>query len=191
VIWMATRVGTRGNLRQLVSATLVLCFVLLGSVSAQAFWPFGSGGSEGGSGLDLTQGYDVNTVTSIKGKVVSLNTDEGGGPVLIEIKTLSGAVLLVAGPRWYWKDNGIPVKVGDEIMANGAKAEGKDGRMYLLAQKLTNQNTGDSLILRGDDGVAVWSWMKRSPGQGRPGGGAQIPRNGPRPGGGQGLQRGK
>ena len=148
--------------RRLTAVATVLGMVLLAGTSAHAFWPFSGGGGSGdsGSGLDLNQGYDVNTVTSLKGKVISLNADEWGGPVLIEIRTSSGAILLVSGPWWYWKDNGIPVKIGDEILAHGAKAEGKDGRMYLLAQKLTNQSTGDSLVLRSDDGVAVWSWMK-------------------------------
>ena len=187
---MVGKIARRGKAPTVVT---LLGIILLAGTSAHAFWPFGGGGGggDGGSGLDLNQGYDVNTVTSIKGKVITLNVDEGGGPVLIEIRTSSGAVNLVAGPRWYWKDNGIPVTVGDEILAHGAKAEGKDGRMYLLAQKLTNQTTGDSLVLRGDDGVAVWSWIKRSPGQGRPAGGAPVPKTGPRPGGGQGPQRGR
>jgi len=190
VTQMPGRFARRGKGRRLAVAALVLCFVLLAGASVHAFWPFGGGGGDGGSGLDLNKGYDVNTVTTIKGKVISLNSDEGGGPVLIEIRTSSGAILLVAGPRWFWKDNGIPVQVGDEITAHGAKAEGKDGRMYLLAQKLTNQSTGDSLVLRGDDGVAVWSWMKRSPGKGGPVGGGPVPKSGPRPGGGQ-FQRGR
>jgi hypothetical protein len=184
------RVARIRNGRQLSVAALALGLFLSAAASAHAFWPFGGGGGDGGSGLDLNKGYDVNTVTGIKGKVISLNSD-GGGPVLIEIRASSGAVLLVAGPRWFWKDNGISVQVGDEITAQGAKAEGMDGRMYLLAQKLFNQSTGDSLVLRGDDGVAVWSGMKRSPGKGGPVGGGPVPKSGPRPGGGQGLQRGR
>ena len=187
--WTVRGAAQRGK-GQLLAALLVLGLVLLVGVSAHAFWPFGGGG-DGGSGLNLNQGYDVNTVTSIKGKFLSLNIDDGSGPVLIEILNGSGAIYLVAGPRWYWRENGIPMKVGDEILAHGAKAEGKDGRMYLLAQKLTNQSSGNSIVLRGEDGVAVWSGMKHSPGKGGPAGGGTVPKTITRPGGGQGLQRGR
>jgi hypothetical protein len=183
-------VPSRGKFRRLAAVALALGLMFLAGAPAQAFWPFG-GGRDVGSGLDFDRGYDANTVTTIGGIVVSLTTNEGGGPALIEIKTSSGAINLVIGPQWYWKENGIAVRVGDEITARGAKAEGKDGRMYLLAQKLSNQSSGDSLVLRSEDGMAAWSWMNRSQDHGRPAGGAQVPRTGPRPGGGQGRQRGR
>jgi hypothetical protein len=170
----------------LVEGTVVLalvCLLILCAVPAHAFWPFGGGG-DGGSGLDLNKGYDVNTVTSIKGKVLSLNSDEGGGPILIEIRTGTGEVFLVAGPRWFWNDNGIPVQVGDEVSARGALTEGKDGRRYLLAQKLNNQRTGDEIILRSEDGVPAWSYLKRFPGQNRPSGATPGPKPGGRSGAG-------
>ena len=185
-----SRFARRGKFRWLAVMMLALGPVLLAGAPAQAFWPFG-GARDGASGLDLDHGYDVNTVTTIRGIVVSLIPNEGDGPALIEIKTSSGEIHLVTGPQWYWKENGIPVRMGDEIVALGAKAEGKDGRLYLLAQKMSNQSTGDALVLRSEDGMAVWSWMKRSPGQGRSAGGALAPRTGPRPGGGQGRQRGR
>lgn len=172
-------------------AVLVLGLVLFATVSAHAFWPFSGGGGDGASGLDLNKGYDVNTVVTIKGKVLSLNSDEEGGPVLIEIKASSNVICLVAGPRWYWKEHGIPLKVGDELAAHGAKAEGKDGRMYLLVQKFTNQSTGTEIILRSDDGVPAWSYLRRPAGKGGPAGGGIVPKAVPRPSGGQGLQRGR
>ena len=163
---------------------LALCLVLLAVVPAHAFWPFSGGGGDGGSGLDLNKGYDVNTVTTVRGKVISVNGEEGGGPVLIEIRTSSGTVLIVAGPRWFWNENGIPVQVADEITAHGSLSEGKDGRRYLLAQKLANQRTGAEVILRGDDGVPVWTNVKRSPGQNRPSDITPGPKPGGRPGAG-------
>lgn len=165
---MSERVVRTENRWRLAVPALALCLVLLGVASAHAFWPFSSGGGDGGSGLDLNKGYDVNTVTTVKGKVITINPEEGGGPVLIELRTSSGAVLLVAGPRWFWSENGIPVQVGDELTARGSLTEGKDGRRYLLAQKLTNHRTTEEILLRGDDGVPVWSNRKQSPGPNRP-----------------------
>jgi hypothetical protein len=154
------------NGRQRMIPVVVFSLLLLPVVTSHAFWPFGGG--NGGSGLDLNKGYDVNTVTTVKGKVLSINPDKGGGPVLIEIKSSTGGLFLVAGPRWFWDENGIPVMVGDELSARGSISEGKDGRRYLLAQKLENQRTGEEIILRGDDGIPVWMKLKQSAGQSRP-----------------------
>ena len=165
---MSKRGARKQNRRRLAVPALALCLMLLAVASAHAFWPFSSGGGDGGSGLDLNKGYDVNTVTTVKGKVITINPEEGGGPVLIELRTSTGAVLLVAGPRWFWREHGIPVQVGDELTARGSLTEGKDGRRYLLAQKLANQRTNEEILLRGDDGVPVWSNRKQSPGPNRP-----------------------
>jgi len=173
----------KGTPWRLAVPALALCLVLLAVNSAHAFWPFSSGGGDGGSGLDLNKGYDVNTVTTVKGKVITVNPEEGGGPVLIELRTSSGAVLLVAGPRWFWSENGIPVQVGDELTARGSLTEGKDGRRYLLAQKLTNHRTNEEVLLRGEDGVPVWSNRKQSPGPNRP----TDTTPGPKPGGRSGA----
>ena len=125
-IWK--RVTGGGNRRWRLAPALALCLVLLTVGSSQAFWPFGSGGSDGGSGLDLDKGYDVNTVTTVKGKVLAINLQEGGGPLLIELRSSVGALFVVAGPRWFWKENGIPVLVGDELTGRGSLTEGKDGQ---------------------------------------------------------------
>lgn len=156
---------------------LALCLVLLATSPAHPFWPFGGGG-DSASGLDLNRGYDVNTVTTISGRVLSLAAEEGGGPALVEVRAASGAIYCMVGPRWFWNDNGIPLQVGDEITARGSLSEGKDGRRYLLVQKLGNQRTGDEVVLRDDDGVPVWSRQKRPPGQGGP-----TDKGSPKPGG--------
>ena len=180
---MSERVARKGTWWRMTVPALALCLVLLVVASAHAFWPFSSDGGDSGSGLDLNKGYDVNTVTSVKGKVITINFEEAGGPVLIELRTSSGAVLLMAGPRRYWSENGIPVQVGDEITARGSLTEGKDGRRYLLAQKLANQRTNEDILLRGDDGVPVWTNLKLSPGPNRP---PDIT-PGPKPGGRSGA----
>jgi hypothetical protein len=44
---------------------------------------------------------------------------------------------------------------------HGALAEGKDGKRYLLTQKLTNTTTGREIVLRNKEGVPAWSWLRR------------------------------
>jgi hypothetical protein len=49
------------------------------------------------------------------------------------------------------------MRVSDYISAKGSIAQGRNGRVYLLTQKLTNLTTGDQLELRGDRDEPLWS----------------------------------
>jgi len=148
--------------RVILQALFVLTILLMMAPSAShAVWPFGRGGGGGTSGLDLNQGYEVNTVTTLKGKVISLDTEEGGGPALIEVRAGQEPVFIVAAPKWFWRGNGIPFRVGDDVVAQGSLAEGQDGKRYLLSRKLINQTTGKEIVLRNDDGVPAWSRLRR------------------------------
>ena len=147
--------------RGCTGALLFLALVLVAvPAPSHAVWPFGKG-SGGASGLDLNQGYEVNTVTTLKGNVVSLDFDQGGGPALIGVSAGHEEIFVVTAPKWYWREHGIPVRVGDDIVAQGSLAEGQDGRRYLLARKLTNQSTGREIVLRNSDGVPAWSGLRR------------------------------
>jgi hypothetical protein len=134
---------------------LILLFVIcFRTGSALAFWGFGE--DQGKSGLDFDKGYDLNTVTTVKGKVISIESGEGKTPVTIIVRQGSGSVHVVAAPEWYWSDRGITIRQNDEIEATGAKAQGKDGNMYLISRKITNNSTGDSVTLRAEAGRPVW-----------------------------------
>jgi hypothetical protein len=134
---------------------LTLLFVLcLRGGNALAFWGFGD--EEGKSGLDFDKGYDLNTVTTVKGKVIAVETNEDKGSVTIIVRQGTGRIHVVAAPEWYWSDRGITIRPNDEIEATGAKAQGKDGNMYIISRKITNNSTGDSVTLRADAGRPVW-----------------------------------
>jgi hypothetical protein len=134
---------------------LILLFVIcLRAGNALAFWGFGE--DQGKSGLDFDKGYDLNTVTTVKGKVISVETDEDKGPVTIIVRQGAGRIHVVAAPEWYWSDRGIAIRPNDEIEATGAKAQGKDGNMYIISRKITNNSTGDSVTLRAGAGRPVW-----------------------------------
>jgi hypothetical protein len=145
----------------------VLC--LFSPAPAFALWGFGE--TERKSGLDLDQGYDLNTVTTVKGQVVSMDVREGGGPVTIVIRQGSETVHAITAPPWYWSDKGIAIKPRDEVVVQGAKAQGKNGAMYVISRKISNLTTGDSVSLRSETGRPMW----------RGGGGAER--------GGRGMQR--
>lgn len=133
---------------------VLLALQVLSPTTAFPFWGFGE--TEGRSGLNLEQGYDLNTVTTVRGKVVSTNIGERGGPVTILMNQGADTVHVIAGPPWYWSDRGISIKAHDEISVQGAKAQGKDGETYLISRTISNISTGESVTLRSETGRPLW-----------------------------------
>lgn len=160
---------------------------------AQAFFGFGSDGTEK-IGLDLNRGYDVNTVTTVSGQVVSLPHKVGNEQVITEIRSGNEIVSLSVGPSGYWDKNGIPLRTNDEVSAKGSKAQGKDGKTYVLTQKLSNRTTGKQIVLRNDKGEPAWTGadVGNSMRSGSDSGGSGMMRGGGgmmRSGGGGGMMR--
>ncbi len=157
-------------------------FLMAGSLFlpsfAQAFWGFGGEASRERSGLDFDRGYDRNTETTVRGKVVSVESGEGSGPVMITLSQGSEEFHVVAAPAWYWSDGGISVKVGDELVATGSKAQGKDGEIYLISRIISNQSDRETVTLRDESGKPAWHGGTRmrhgtAGGQRRMGGGGR------------------
>ncbi len=155
---------------------------------AEAGWWFGQESQQDKSGLDFNRGYDVNTVTTVSGTAVSLPHAVDKGPMMIEVKSGSEAVILCVGPKSFWEAKGIPVRLNDELSAKGSKAQGEDGRTYLMVQSLANKSAGTQLELRNEKGMPAWSG--RNAGSGRSGGGMRYQGGGMmRGGGGGGMRR--
>jgi hypothetical protein len=152
---------------------------------------FGFGGDDSGkSGLDLNRGYDINTVTTMSGKVTALPRQIEKDHVVIEIKTASDLVNICVGPHSYWEAKGVLVKLNDELNVKGAIAQGRDGKTYLLAQKLMNKTTGIQVELRNEKGAPAWSGRNMNAmGSGRTGGGMRNQGGGMMRGGGGGMMR--
>jgi hypothetical protein len=147
---------------------IILCICCLPAANALAFW--GLGEEQGKSGLDFEKGYDLNTVTTVKGKVISIDSGEGSVPVTIIVQQRAGKIHAVAAPGWFWSDRGISIKPNEEIEVSGAKAQGKDGNMYIISREITNISTGKAVTLRTENGRAAWRGGGRA---GRSGGGMQ------------------
>lgn len=138
--------------------SLFLC-VPAGSASA-GFLGFGSA-EKGGSGLDFNRGYDVNTVGVVDGRVVSLPRQVENEQYIFEILTGTGTVNVSVGPGSFWQKNGVAVRINDEVSAKGARAQGQDGKQYLITQKLVNRTTGGTVELRSESGAPAWSGQNR------------------------------
>ncbi len=176
------------NNRLLLMVILVAALNCLSVGAAYASFGFGFGGDDfGKSGLDFNKGYDVNTVTTVSGRVASPPHADENGHVFVDVSVGSETVSFSLGPNSYWEKNEIPLHVNDNVTAKGSKAQGKDGKTYLMVQKLTNRSTGSSLAVRNERGGPAWS--------GRNGGGRMsdgpgwMMRGGGMMGGGGGMMR--
>ena len=140
------------NLLSLIPAVIV---TMLLQSPAQAFLGFGSGQTADKSGLNLEQGYDRNTVVTITGRVAAL-PDPSADPVTVDLTVGGEQMVVVLGPRWYLQDDNLDWKVGDTLTVRGSRAQGRDGRSYLMSQWV-NWSGGGQLILRSDAGRPGWS----------------------------------
>lgn len=137
-----------------------ILILLLGSLLlvappvSHAFW--GNDG-EKQSGLNLESGYDANTVTTVSGRVVSVQTGDDRRNAQFEMESGGVRTIVVLGPQRYWAENGIGLKVGDDVSVRGSKAQGTDGVVYILAQKITDSTLKVSVSLRNESGRPAWA----------------------------------
>ena len=144
---------TKGRFFSITALAISLNCLAIGT----AFAGFGFGGDDPGkSGLDFTKGYDVNTVTTVSGRVASLPAAGENGQVFAEVRTGGETVNLSLGSKSYWDKKGIPLRLNDDVTAKGSTAQGKDGKSYLLVQKLTNKTAASQVVLRNERGGPPW-----------------------------------
>jgi len=134
--------------------SLLLGLALFLPLSAEASW---WGGGDDRRELNLELGYDANTVITVNGRIVAIPSDVTHSQVQAEVETAAGRLLVVLGPRSYWAEHGIDLRVGDEVTVRGSKAQGKDGNIYLLAQTVNETTRGQEVTLRSDAGQPVWA----------------------------------
>ncbi len=144
---------TTGRLSSICIRALFLNCFLLGT----AFAGFFGSDDKGKSGLDFITGYDINTVRTMSGTVVSVPHSGERECIVLEIKIGTQSHTVFLGPGVFWEKNGIAINVKDDLSVKGSKAQGKDGVSYVLAQKLINKSTGTHVDLRNDNGDPLWS----------------------------------
>jgi len=145
---------------------------------ASAFW--GSDSTDAASGLDVSAGFDVNTIKTINGTVLTLPEHPREQQAIMSVATPEGPVTVVLGPWWYWEKQGVTFTKDQDLAVTGSLAQGKDGGLYLFAQRLENRSNGESILLRSESGVPVWSHS----GAGMRNGSRQSPVSAPRSGAG-------
>ncbi len=123
---------------------------------ASAFW--GSDTQETASGLDVAAGFDVNTVTTVNGTALTLPERKGQEQhAVMSLAAPQGTVSVVLGPWTYWEKQTITITRNQDLSVTGSLAQGKDGVLYLFAQRLENHSNGETVMLRSESGAPLWS----------------------------------
>lgn len=142
-------------MKKVILVFLTVGLIVGGGNEAFAFW--GGNAPQSPSGLDVTSGYDVNTVDTVRGRVIIPPAKiEPGEHTQMTIATGQGTATVMLGPWSYWEKLGFTVSSGQEISIVGSRAQGKDGSLYLFAQRLDNKASGTSVILRSESGSPLW-----------------------------------
>ena len=115
----------------------------------------GSGGW--GHGSQYGRMYDSNSVESISGEVVSVDTftPMGGmsGGMNLRLKADNETVDVHLGPAWYLQNQDISIEPQDKIEVKGSKVN-YNGRSVMMAAQVKK---GDAtLMLRDESGFPVW-----------------------------------
>jgi hypothetical protein len=156
---------------------VILAILIFWNRESSAFW--GSDTKDTASGLNVAAGFDVNTITTITGKVMTLpERKDQEQHTVMTVAATQGAVTVVLGPGWFWEKQAITMAKNQDLAITGSLAQGKDGALYLFAQRLENQNTGETVTLRSESGKPLWSGT----GSGSQNGAGRSDGSGPRSG---------
>ncbi|OGR23936.1 MAG: hypothetical protein A2X83_03835 [Desulfuromonadales bacterium GWD2_54_10] len=162
---------------------LIFIFAILSFCNheASAFWGSSSTDSASASGLDVAAGFDVNTITTLSGMVMTPPESKGQEQhTVMSVAATQGNVTVVLGPWWYWEKQNFTITKKQDLTITGSLAQGKDGVLYLFAQRIENRSNGETVTLRSESGTALWSRA----GSGNKPGTRQFNGSGPRSGAG-------
>jgi uncharacterized membrane protein YgcG len=138
-----------------------------------------------GSGIRYPGGFDADTVGEIRGRASGLLVPESG-PVRFRLDTGKDRYTVLASPPWYWKDLRVALPDGSEVRVRGSITLGKDMNLYVVAQEIRLHPSGDSFVMRDEDGFPRWK-SRRGAGTGNGAGGGSPMRRGGGGGGPGGM----
>lgn len=133
----------------------IILFMSFHIHEASAFW-WGDT-KDSAPGLDVAAGFDINTVTTMTGSVMSPPERKGENHTQMNLATPQGTVTVILGPWWYWERQTVKITSNQELKVTGSRAQGKDGTLYLFAQRIENRSNGESITLRSESGAPLWS----------------------------------
>ena len=104
----------------------------------------------------FARGFDPKTVTTVQGKVESVEAGQGRRGQGVQLKLSAGAdtVWVVLGPSFWLDDQNVKLAAGDLVDVKGAKSV-RFGQQVLVAQEV--RRGAEVLTLRDEDGVPRWA----------------------------------
>lgn len=141
----------------LTIAAIIIALTLVAPPPVPAFW-WGSPRDDQ-SGLDLAGGFDVKTVVTVSGTVVTPPAPrEKSSHTEMTLQGESGDYTVILGPWSYWQTLGVTIDKGERLVVTGSRAEGKEGKVYLFAQTIDRpQRERARITLRDPYGKPAWS----------------------------------
>jgi hypothetical protein len=119
----------------------------------------------GGWGMNTKYGrmFNPQTVETVSGEVVKVDKIRPmkgmSYGIHLVVKTESGETSVHLGPAWYIENQDMAVKTGDNVEVKGSKVE-MGGKPVIIAAEVKKGE--DTLVLRDDAGVPLWSgWRRR------------------------------
>jgi hypothetical protein len=148
-----------------IHVAVVVSAVLVGWFAADSFaargmkW-MGSGGW--GSGGAYHRMYNPQTVESITGEVVSVEqitpTKGMSSGVHLMLKTEKETISVHLGPVWYIENQDVKIEPKDSVGIKGSRVT-FEGKPAIIAAEV--KKGGETLTLRDDAGLPVWSGWRR------------------------------
>lgn len=146
----------------LTTVFTVMGLLALTDASAQR-QGMGKGSGGWGAGAPYGRMYNLQTVETIKGEVVSLDriTPMKGmhSGLHAMVKTDKETLSVHLGPEWYLENQDMGIEVKDKIEVKGSRVT-FEGKPALIAAEV--RKGGQVLTLRDASGVPAWSgWRRR------------------------------
>jgi len=147
--------------RIIAAAALLLTVVASVAFAGQRQCWKGSGGW--GSGGSYGRLYDVKTVETVAGEVVSIDriTPRKGMNygIHLMLKTDNETIPVHLGPSWFIEHLDKPIAAGSQVEVTGSRIT-FDGKPAIIASQVRLGE--DILKLRDENGIPVWAgWRRR------------------------------
>ncbi len=108
-------------------------------------------------GSSIANPYNVNTVESISGEVISIDNVNTGNNVYgmhMIIYSSNGQISVILGPVWFVENQEVQIVAGDFVIATGSRIT-EDGNQVIIAKEVMKEDK--VLMLRDDNGYPLWS----------------------------------
>jgi hypothetical protein len=120
------------------------------------------------SGILYPGGFDMNTLGEVRGRVNVITVPQTG-PVYFDLTAEKDTYIVLVSPVWFWRQSKPGMAAGDTVTVKGSKSLGRDSNLYIIAQNIIIEATGQIITLRNKEGKPVWSNASRMSGSGNRG----------------------